>query len=395
MSTSSFADRLREIAKGSATIDISQFAFVALDEIERAYGDRWPAQKARVFEIAHDYLSKRLSPADVLIKGGGGFIIVSGSGRGAEPRVAAASLAHGLNDFFLGEIKEAPPPRIGMQSSSVDLEALIKMLGDAPFIAAPIGAPAQHSHSLMGTDWRYQPVWDVRREAIGSYYLVPYSKQTGSRLRGYQFEASDGPPQSFVAVDEASLFVAEQALRDLFEREGRAFVGVAVHSSSLTNVASRARLFKAMDHFDKKLLRYKTIKIANVVPGFPRMYLDEIAGALKLRVPNIVISAAWNEPDVAGLLQSGPVAIGFALPLSVLGDNSLVPLADLLSRIRTAAEIAHAAKKLFFVEGQITRELAVRLSAIGVDNISSPRIWPACSAPESAVKWSADKLLAA
>lgn len=81
--TLNFAEQLREMAQGKATIDISQFAFVGLEEVERAYGDRWPAIKARVFDVAHTYLSKRLSASDVLIKGGGGFIVVSGSGGGA------------------------------------------------------------------------------------------------------------------------------------------------------------------------------------------------------------------------------------------------------------------------------------------------------------------------
>jgi len=390
-----FAERLRAMAQGSATIDIAQFQFVGLNEVELAYGDRWPEQKVRVFDIAHEYLAKRLGPADVLLKGGGGFIIVSGSASGQEAQVMAASLAHGLSDHFLGEIREAPSPRVGVQSLSVDVQGLLGALGAVPFVAADTGTTDQQSSMLSGMDWRFQPVWDVRREALGSYYLVPFLRDTQSRIPGYQFESTLGPPKSFVEIDEASLWVAEQALQDLFEKEGRALVGVAVHSSSLTNLAARAKLFKAMERFDKRLLRYKTIKIASVVPGFPRMYLNEIVSSLKQRIPNIVISAAWDEPDLAGLLESDPIAIGFALPASVLGAHSLVEASQLLSRVRNAASVAHAARKLFFVEGAITRELAMRFSAMGVDNISSPRIWPTCSAPESVVKWSADRLMTA
>lgn len=290
-------------------------------------------------------------------------------------------------------MKEAPPPRVGVQSSSVDVEGLVAAIGQVPFVAAPPSSLDQQSLASMGVEWRYQPVWDVRREALGSYYVVPYLRETQSRLPGYQFESAEAPPKSFVSIDEGALWVAEQGLRELFENEGRALVGVAVHSSSLTSQAARAKMIKAMGHFEKKLLRYKTLKIANIMPGFPRIYLNEIVGAIRPHIPNIVLSAAWDEPDIAGLLQSDPVAIGFALPQSVLSKTSLVAPAQLLSRIRSAVEIAHNAKKLFFVEGNVTREMAVRLSAIGVDNISSPLLWPARAAPESVVKWPADRLL--
>lgn len=389
-----FAERLREMAQGSGLIDIAQFAFVGLDEVERAYGDRWPAQKSRVLDVAHTYLSKRLGPADVLIKGGGGFIVLTRSGVGPETSINAASLAHGLNDFFLGAMKEAPAPRVGVQISSVDVDTLVETVGDIAFVSPPPGASDQQPMP-SGMDWRFQPVWDVRREALGSYYLAHYVRETQARLPGYQFEPMEGAPKSFASVDEAGLWVAEQALRDLFEKDGRALVGVAVHSSSLTNLASRAKLFNVMENFDKSLLRYKTIKIANVVPGFPRMYLNDILGALRQRVPSVVIGAAWDEPDIAGLLQAGPVAVGFTLPPTVMAKNSLVPLTHLLAKVRSAVETAHAAKKLFFVEGNIPRELVIRLSAIGVDNISSPLVWPTCSAPESVLKWPADRLLSA
>ena len=361
----------------------------------KAYGDRWPSQKARIFDIAHTYLTKRLDPADLLIKGAGGFVIASATPTGPEAHVRAASLAHGLTEHFLGEAKADPTVRVEVQSSNAEIAVLAAAVGEVSFIVAPPAMRHQAGSGLAGTDWRFQPVWDVRRQALGSYYLVPWIRETQQRLPGYQFEASVDAPKSFTVIDEASLWVAEMALRDLFAREGRALVGVAVHSSTLTNLASRTKIFKAMESFDKELLRYKTIKIANVVPGFPRIYLNEIVSALKLRIPNVVISAAWDEPDIAGLLQCGPVAVGFALPKSVLGINGRVDQATLVAKIRSAAAIAHAGQKLFFVEGEIPRELAVRLCEVGVDNISSPHIWPPCSAPESVVKWSAAKLLVA
>lgn len=142
------------------------------------------------------------------------------------------------------------------------------------------------------------------------------------------------------------------------------------------------------------LLRYRLLKIAGIPPGFSRLYLSEIMTALKLRMPNIVVGAAWNEPDLASLVHCGAAAVGLALPFTAAGQNPVVSQSDLVTKIRGAAECAHAGKKPFFVEDVIERDLAVRLCAVGVDNISSPTIWKPIPEPSGILPWSASQLAA-
>lgn len=395
--TENIAERLRMLVRGRTTIDVAQFQFIGLEEIQRAYGDKWPDQKARIQDIAHGYIAKRIDPSDVLIRGADGFLLVSGSKTGRDAEVAALTLTQGLNEFFVGEVNERPEPRFGVTSREVPANNLVESLGDVDFTTpapAPAGAEARPAEGAAPPtlDWRFEPLWDVRREALTSYVVVPFASDTGERIPGYRFELPSGRTPNLASLDEANLKVSEQAIRKLFKDGKKALIGVSVHVSSLTNDASRARLFAVMEQFDRELLRYKTLKIAGIAPGFPRMYLGEIMGQLKLRMPNIVFGASWDEPDVATLVQAGPLGFGFTLPPSVTAPSPAVAQATLLAKIRSAADTAHAAKKPFFVEGAITPELAIRLSAMGVDNISSPLIWKPLAAPDTVVKWSADRL---
>jgi hypothetical protein len=395
-SSENVVERLRTLVRGRTTIDVAQFQFIGLEEIQRAYGDKWPEQKARIHDIAHGYIAKRIEPNDVLIRGADGFLLVSGSKTGRDAEVAALTLTQGLNEFFVGEVNDRPEPRFGVTSREVPANNLVESLGNLDFVTpapAAAEAPSPEGTAAPTIEWRFEPLWDVRREALTSYVVVPVATDTGVRIPGYQFEDPSGRTPNLTALDEANLKVSEQAIQKLFASGKKALIGVSVHVSSLANNASRTRLFSIMEQFDRNLLRYKTLKIAGIAPGFPRLYLGEIMAQLKARMPNIVLGAAWDEPDVATLVQAGSLGFGFTLPRSVTGPSPAVAQATLLAKIRSAAEAAHAAKKPFFVEGAITPELAVRLCATGVDNMSSPLIWKPLTAPDTVVKWSADRLV--
>jgi hypothetical protein len=382
-------DRLRELARERPSLDVAKFQFVGLDEIRRAYGDRWPGQKERIRNLAYDYLKQRIAPKDVIVRGGDGFVLLFGESSGREAEVEALGLSHGLNDHFLGELRE-PAPRVDVSNVVVPVNDLVKTLGDVDFVPGE-SAPAV-AHTLADKDWRYQPVWDVKREALTMYSLFPILSATSERLPGYRFESMPGRPPKLDEVDEAAIHICEQAIRKLFSEGKRAMVGSMVHVSSLMNGASRARLMAALSQCDHNLLRYKAFKIAGVAPGFPRMYLDEIFGAVKLRCPNLVLGLSWDEPNLQSLVSLPITAVSIMLTPSVCGPHPSVAQSTLLSSLRRAADAARAAKKSFKVEGAFTPDLAIRLSAIGVDSISSPLIWPPTMAPEGVSAWSADKL---
>jgi hypothetical protein len=389
------AAKLRAVSQGRDAVDIAQFEFIGLEEIAAAYGERWPANKARIQGVAEDFLQRRMDRGDVLIKAAGGFVMVFGSRIGAEAHAAAGSLTHGLNEFFLGEIAETPTPRFGVTTQTVDVKELAESLGNAAF-ATPAPAPAEQVEDagLSDLDWRFQPVWDVKRETLSSWYVTPYLRTTASRVPGYLFESTAPRAAQFAAIDEASLAVSEQALRHLSQQNKQALVGVSLHASSLTNLSTRQRLLSTIDRLDRQFFRYRLLKISGVAPGFPRLYLNEIVNALRIRIPNVVIGAAWDEPDMAGLLSAGAVAVGVALPATITNSQAIVPTPVFLRKLAADLQAAHTARVRFFVEGQIERELTGRIAFAGADNICSPRIWPACDAPDRMLKWPASRLAA-
>ncbi len=382
------ADRIRRLARGREALDIAQFHAIGLDEIRSAYGERWPEQKERIQGVAEGFLRQRIDPSDLLVSAGGGFVIIFGGAGGAEAEVAAGQLSDGLNRFFLGEAGHAPAPRFGVVSHCAPVRDLAGTFGAIDFVAGEPEPEAPSGPAPQAFDWRYQPVWDVRRETLSSWYAAPYLRQTQKRVAGYQFETTSASAIQFAAIDEASLLVTEQAIESLVAQGKQVLIGASIHARTLINLASRTHILAVMDRLDPRYFRYRLIKVAGVAPGFPRIYLNEIIQLLKARVTNVVIGAAWDEPDVAGLLRTGASAVGLTIPPSM----AAAPMQTLIARIGSDVKRAHAGKARFFVEGEILPAIAIRLGEAGVDNIASSLIWPASGLPDAMMKWPASRL---
>lgn len=391
------ATRLRAMAQGRDEVDVAQFEFIGLNDIRAAYGERWDGERARIQDVAEDFLRRRIHAEDVLIRGKDGFLVVFGGSAAVEAQGSAHQLAHGLNDFFLGETHGGSPGRpqlrFGVTSASMPVKDLAAQLADVSVIE-PKGAEEMAALKPGDIEWRYQPVWDAKREILSNWYVAPCLKASGVRLPGYHFEASRPPASQLAAIDEASLKVAEQALHQLMAQGKQALVGVALHVGSLTNLTSRARLMAAMDRLDRSLMRYRVIKVAGIPPGFPRMYLNEIVGLLRARVHNVILGVAHDETDVPGLIASGPSGISVSLPDWVIGPKSTLPLDQLLKRLNDAKTAAHTAHMRFLVEGALEPSLLARLRLLGVDNLASTRVWPSCGEPDGMLRWQAGRLAA-
>lgn len=95
------------------------------------------------------------------------------------------------------------------------------------------------------------------------------------------------------------------------------------------------------------------------------------------------------------LLHPGLSGIGFMIPGSGVMSGPLTAVPALMYRTGEAIGLAHVARMRFFVEGAVTKFLALKFARAGVDNIASQSIWPARVPADGIQKWPADQLAAA
>lgn len=372
------AERIRRLANGRSTLDVAQFQFIGLDAIRAGYARRWTEKRDHVFQIANQFITKRIAPEDVLISSAEGFLLIFGAFSGFLADAAAQRISKELNAFFLGTPDmDDVQLEAKHQSMSVDdfATAFGAIIGDAIDLTS---APAS-AESPMG----FTPVWDAQRGALSTFFISPLDA-TGAPM--------DWDPNSHrhTDMDEMKLKASEEAMRKLFATGRKALVGVAVHVSSLNSQQSLARLMAVMSTFDPALARYRVIRVSCVEPGYPRIYLQDILRNLKPRIPHVAIGLHWSEPDVASVLKLGPAAIGFTLPPGALSPHG--NKTEAFSRVRAAIELAHHQGVSVGIEGDLHLQHARKLAQDGANHLCSPRIWPTRTTLPAAEIWPVSRL---
>ena len=130
----------------------------------------------------------------------------------------------------------------------------------------------------------------------------------------------------------------------------------------------------------------RAVRIAGMAPGFPRIYLSDIIGIMP-QLPNLLLAAAWDEPDLKSLV--GASSAGLALSMPAIGNKELSPASEKEIRgvVESAVSIAHGDNKPLTVSGAFDRSVARLLVELGVDFLSSPKIWPMVCQPRGVSVW--------
>lgn len=297
---------------------------------------------------------------------------------------AAQRISKELNTFFVGADGEDADMQLQARHASMSVDDFAQAFGDLIAESHSPGPQARPPHDPNQVTFGFAPVWDTKRGALTTYFVVPRDAD------GNSLDATADTPARHTELDEMKLKASEEAIRSLFASGKKAFVGVALHVSSLNNQQSLARLFSAMSKFDQQLIRYRIVRVTGVEPGFPRIYLEDILRTLKSRIPTLAVGLNWTEPDVGSVLRLQPAAVGFTLPPGALSSHA--PRAELFARVHGALDLARQHGVPVYVEGDMAPDQAQRFVTDGVHLLASPQLWPVRSALGAAEIWPASRL---
>ena len=385
--------RLREAANAQSVIDVANFQFVGLEDIRLAYGDRWSSHKKKILEVSRHFLTKRVGDKDILIPGASGFVIVFSRMDGASSATRAKELSNELNSFILGELDDPLGPSTNVETHEVYIDDFVDMIETPPDKAKSQNQATTTKQDDSALNWRFQPTWNVKREALSGYYVSALTQTPGLVVPGYLCDDTNYTPSFFERLDEQALALSEQALKDMFEAGRRALIGVSIHVNTLANAEARGRLLRLMNSFDKNLFPYRIVKVSSIPPGFPTLYLEEIVRFLKPYAPNISMSVSSEETDFPALIRMDVQAIGVALSPSMMVRPSPIQINLLFERIKVVTSLCRPKKILTYVEGPFSAQLAMRMCALGVDLLASSTIWQPMETPAGMLSWPADNLM--
>ena len=371
-------ERLKGIAQLRPELDVTQLQIINLEDVRAAYGDKWPGTRQRVFEVAINFLKKRITPEDLLIPCGDGFIVVFGSVEGASAEIAGLQLARSLSNHFR---MEAGFEQLRFRCKHQTLE----IAGIANLVRAlSVVEPAEPIHGTFAEDdtqdkeirFKFQPLWDAKHEAISTYVARAYDM----RGRPLDDEEQNGasPVRGHLSRDLAAIEASASALDRLLKRGEQAIVGFTLQASTLADHDQLRNILQALEAISQRKRRYLMIVLGDVVPGFPRYHLDRLVQLLSHKVERIVIELSFDEPDIGSVAGTAAWGFGYSLPRR---NQLLETTPSVLPRVARDAKRAARHGKRLIVGCDRQPELVSGCRAAGAHYVACRALWPVLDVP--------------
>jgi len=373
-------ERLKEIAQLRPELDVTQLQIINLEDVREAYGARWPETRGHVFDIAIDFLRKRITPEDLLIPCLDGFIVVFGSVEGASAEIAGLQLARSLSNFFRAEA-EFEQFRFRCKHQTLEIAGIANLVR-----ALSVVEPAEPIHGTLGEDeieakeirFKFQPLWDAKHEAITTYVARAFDMR--GKLLDDEESDNNSAGRGYLARDLAAIGASVSALDQLLKRGDQAIVAIELHASTLADQRQLREILQGLEAINQRKRRYLMILLGDVVHGFPRYHLDRLLQLLSQKIERVAIEMSFDEPDIESIASSRAWGLGYNLPRF---GQQLPPesTASLLSRIGRDAKRAARNGKRFIVGCDRESDLVPSCRAAGADYVACRALWPALEVP--------------
>jgi hypothetical protein len=383
------AARLREAVHETRHIETAQIQIIGLEAVKSRAGALWPELSARVRETSADFIDQRIGEHDFVIPAGDGFVVVYAEPEGAADKCQA--LQGELNAFYLGD-EATKDLSASVSHQTLDASGLIERLSIAAITHDLDGASA----ALAETPLAILPVWNAPKQAITGYWITPDQGRRGLMRYGYDPAWAETGwhhgDKDFLDLDLRILARARSEAAACLHGGRRCIVGYSVHSTTMMNRARRRAFLEALAETPAEIRPLLLGRVAEVQSGTPMAAIAEWAHQLRAVSPRMAIQIHHGQRDVTGMQELGIFSVACVLPATPASAAE----ADALARsiVIWSRDLKKQNLRMRLDNLEDPRLLGLALDA-HVDFCSSPRLWPAVSAPEGMKPYSRDQYLMA
>ncbi len=366
-------ERLRAATQEDRPIEAAQMHLINLQEIIRRAGAHWPLIKDQIRIGSLKFLKGCLADEDIVIPAGDGFLVIFAQGDTGELQARAEDLRALLLEFYMGQ-----------QTPMRDLQVTVEHKTMASReLGALVARPSKPQAAPASKQCLFAPAWFPGAQVIASYFCVPAHQDFEGMRYGYDrayAETGALDHRDYAQLDIAMLDAIEDALTRT-TGDTQPGIGVSVHSTTMQNRAARAAFLDRLARMPPDLMKFLTIKIAEIEPGAPLINLADWAGMLRARVRTILLEHHHSEQMPPDLSEVGVWGAGFQLP----NHLSEVESAALVRQLARWGESLARQRKRFFVDNARKAHLAKAAVEAGAAFITSGAFWPYKSAPGGVV----------
>jgi hypothetical protein len=302
------------------TLDVSRYQFVNMEAVRAAAGALWPEVRERVFLASRSIIERRIAEEDLIVQCATGFLVIYKAITGDLAEQTTARIRADLEHFFLGErfanLMQVTATRENLTLD--EFEAVLAETGPASAdrVAPTRAHPARASHPgvLRGLD--FYAAWDVRKEAVASYFANPVVSESpdGPPLNDASLSATLARPEDRLALDHAVLTRACAALTTLLETGTRCAVIVPAGYGPLSHSRLRADYIMALAHLPRELKKLIWVRIVEAPGDTPAAVLAETGRTLLPYTGQLFLDADIRSVTLERQIESDAHWLGARLP---------------------------------------------------------------------------------
>jgi hypothetical protein len=300
--------RLTEVDR----LDVSRYQFINMDRLKHAAGSAWPDMRTRVFIATRTMIERRIAEDDLIIPCATGYLVIYKALSGKLAENTTNRIREEMERFFFGD----------GQLSALGVEAMSEQLSVAEFEAAlaaadldltedeaqrhlPDLSPAS-APTIEGLD--FCAVWDARKQAAASYFVMPRSKD-GPNTPVYKPDRAD-PRLDFDLdiLDRAAL-----ALERLIDTGSRCAVIVPVGFSNVSMPRTRASYVTALARLPEALKPLIWLRLEDAPSNAPGSIMGETGRILLGQSKQLYIDTALDAVSLASQAETGASHVGASL----------------------------------------------------------------------------------
>lgn len=399
--------RLRSLLSQKDLISAGRLQVLGLDKIRERLGSRWEVLAERVDVVVQTIIKRRLAPSDVFMRFGDAtqpaYIILFAELAKEEAQIKCALIAEEVASQLLGDddaggcvdVKTLVTAVDGsLAAESVDPIEIINRLLDkeaekleaseTPPGGGPKPGAGPKSQAPANTvKFAYQPVWDVRKNAILTFRCVPLHDEISVKPVNGDPAMATGvvlPPPAL----EQDVMILRRAIwthQQLQQQGKRLLLACCVHFETLTNGKSRTAYFQLLRTAPESLRGDMVFEIVGLPKGVPLNRLSEIVSTVRPWCRASHLQVGLDDTQFKAYRDAGFATIGADVTTNPAAEATLIKAMNLF------VEKADNAGFRTFIRGLKTKSLTMAAVGAGFDYIDGEAVFAAIDTLGQAYKF--------
>lgn len=310
-------------------VDISQYQFINLENVEAAAGSMWPSVQNRVFVATRSIIERHISEDDLIIQCASGFLVIFQDLSGRRAQNKTDTITSEMQTFFLGDqfmkLIEifSRSERVTLEEFAATLDAaqpegLVDDENDIVAFDDPITDLLDQTpyHELGFNDVLYHAAWDPENEAVASFIANGRTRSDESKrwLWDEDLRAGRTKPEEHLALDLSLLELVGEELTNQIREQVRCGVVLPVSYAMLLHGPARTQFTTRLAQYDEEVRKHITLRVSGAKVDAPASQLNESCRTLLPYCGRLILHAPLEAMSLKRFDSIGAKAIGASLP---------------------------------------------------------------------------------